>query len=146
MTPLDVVRVIEQHADGTVTHEAHITLTDTAWRQLVGDVAARFVHLRANGHPVLRRMLAAGHRPACLTQQDALTDLVTMLTGPTHRGSAHTLPPLWEVTPDEATELAHALDDAAQEPAVCGCGSVVHQPSDLTTTCGQCVDRLGGDR
>jgi hypothetical protein len=143
---LDVVAVIEEETNGDIRHDVQLTLTDVQWRMLVGDIAARILHLRANGRPVLGKLLAAGSRPCGIVQQNALTDLVTMLSGVTYPGSAHTLPPQWDLAPEDAGHLVQMLTEALEEPVVCACGAVVHQPSQLTGTCGGCVDLMGGDR
>lgn len=141
----DVVPIIEDERDG-LRHEVRLTLTDVQWRQLVGDIAARVLTLRGQGRPVLTKLLAAGHRPSGTVQQDALTELVQMLAGPTHRGSAHTLPPMWDLSPEDAGALVLALSEASDDPVFCPCGAVVQQPTQLTNTCGGCVDQLGGNR
>ena len=141
----DVAPLIEQE-QRAVTHQVQVTLTDVQWRMLVADIAARVLTLRADSRPVFSKLLAAGTRPAGLVQQRALDELLVMLAGPTHRGSAHHLPPVWSLTPDDAAVLALALTEAAEDPVECACGSVVQQPTALTNTCGACADRLGGDR
>ena len=142
----DVVKVVEQDADWAIHHNVQVTLTDVQWRMLVGDIAARVLTLMSDGHPVIAKLMAAGVRPCDTHQQDALTDLVQLLAGPTHRGSTHTLPPLWDLTPEDADHLAMRLGEAALDPIECPCGAVVQQPTRLTGTCGGCVDRIGGDR
>jgi hypothetical protein len=137
----DVTRIVEEDL-----HQVELSLTDAQWRELVGDIAARVLTLRGQGRPVLTKLLAAGVRPGSMAQQDALTELVGMLKGSTHRGSAHALPPSWALTPEDATRLGCELWDAAEEPVVCGCGARVQQPTELTNTCGSCVARLGGNR
>jgi hypothetical protein len=142
---LNVTPIVEQHRDG-VHHEVQLELTDVQWRQLVGDIAARILTLRGQGRPILSKLMAAGVRPTGIAQQRALDELLELLHGPTHKFSAHHLPPVWDLTPEDAGHLALQLAEASEEPVPCECGDVVQQPTQLTTTCGSCVDRLGGDR
>ena len=78
----DVTPVIEQDRDGTVHHDVQVTLSDVAWRMLVGDVAARMVTLRSHSRPLWTRVIVAGHRPTSLTQQAGLDELVGELDDP----------------------------------------------------------------
>lgn len=142
----DATAVVEQDNHGSITHEVQVTLTDVQWRMLVADIAARILYLRSHRRPILGTLMAAGVRPNGVGQQRALDELLAMLTGPTHLGSAHSLPPTFTLTPEDAGAFALALAEASDDPVECACGNVVHQPSGLSTTCGFCADRLGGDR
>lgn len=147
VSPIRVQPLVEQERDGTVRHEVHLDLHGIDWRMLVGDIAARIHYLRSTGHAEVGPLLAAaGVRPCDFEQQGALTKLVALLAGVTHQGSQHTLPPKWVLTPDGAVEMIRDLDAAATPPVVCPCGAVVQQPTQLTTTCGGCVDAIGGNR
>lgn len=145
--PLTAQPRIEQERDGTVTHVVEVRLSDVAWRMLVGDIARRLHAIRgANTVAIWALLHRAGEPRGSIGREDALTDLVALLGGPTFRGSPHGLPPTFELTIDQADSLIFALAEATEEPVVCACGNVVQQPTQLTTTCGPCVDRLGGDR
>lgn len=142
----DVVPVVEQERDG-VRHEVQLTFTEVQWRQLVGDFARRLHTIRgANTVAIWALLHRAGEPRSSMAREDALSDLVRILAGQTHRGSAHCLPPSWDLTPEDAGVLALALSEAADEPVVCACGNVVQQPTQNTETCGACFDRLGGNR
>lgn len=146
-TLLDVVPVVEQEANGDITHQVQLTLTDVQWRMLVGDIARRLHDIRgANTVAIWALLHRAGEPRSSIEREDALTDLVKILSGTTFRGSAHSLPPQWDLSPEDAGALALALAEASEDPVECGCGNVVQQPTQLTNTCGVCVDRLGGNR
>ena len=107
----------------------------------MGDFAARVRWLHEGGAAIFTTLLEAGKRPGGTSQQDALTLLVTQLAGPTFIGSAHSLPPTFTHTPEEAGELLVDLSSPLDEPVQCRCGRYVEQPTQLTDTCGVCVDR-----
>ena len=126
------------------THTVQIALTDVAWRQLVGDIA-RAIYDRRTHAGIYALILAAGRPVNDQDRADALTKLVARLNGRVAPGSNYTLPPMWDLAPESAMAFGSELAEAAEDPAVCRCGNVIAKPSELTTTCDQCVTRLGGD-
>lgn len=123
-----------------VRHEVHLELAGIDWRMLVGDFAARIQTLREQGRPITALLAGAGRRPCDADQQAALTELLSLLAGPTHIGSPHSLPPTWAMTPEAAVAMAGVLDDAANPPVECHCGRAVPRPSQLTDECDVCTD------
>ena len=114
--PLRAHALIENTRNGDVTHDVQVELTDVAWRTLVGDFAARVRWLHEGGAAIFTTLLEAGKRPGGTSQQDALTLLVTQLAGPTFIGSAHSLPPTFTHTPDEASASASTCPSPPTSP------------------------------
>ena len=133
--PLTVDRVIENHRDGSSTHQVQITLSDAEHRQLVGDIARRIYQLSVRGQAsgVRHLLLGAGRPERDLHQSDALTRLMRVLSMPAPSV-------LLDAAGDEAAAFATAVEAALEEPASCHCGLAIEDPNPLVTDCGACAD------
>lgn len=135
--PLVVDRVVENHFDGSHTHEVTLTLSAVQWRQLVGDIARRIQQLRQQGQPITSKLAAAGVMPSSAEQQDALSEVLALLAMP--RPSV-TLDPGAHTYDRFLGDLAWA----SAEVTVCSCGRAAR----LGTECDVCYARhdrrLGG--
>lgn len=133
--PLTVERVADTEPDGTETHQIRVTLSRSEMRTIIGHIA-RAVY-QANS---LHATLLAGRPPGPgehLDQILRVEDLAQLLHLP-----GHTI----TLSPAEVDDLIIDLEEAALDSCRCACGQLVQQPTQLTTTCGSCVERLGGDR
>ena len=139
--PFVVEAVVEQHPDGTDSHHVRATLTDAAWRNLVGDIARAMLRARSAGQATTAKLYGAGYPVNDRHRMDALTDLVRSLQ------SVGQGPASWLLTADDQTDaLAEALDVAQAIPSACwSCGRWIEQPSslDVSTGCARCHERRG---
>ena len=128
---LEVDRVVENHRDGTGTHQVQITLSAVEHRQLVGDIARRLFALRVRGEGIHHLLLAAGRPGNDAARADALTDLMRVLAMPR---------PGVVLEVDDAEAFHVAVEEALAEPVTCHCGLLVESRDPLITECGACAD------
>lgn len=127
-SPVDVTPVIEHNIDGTDTHLVQIALRHHAMREVVQAVARAYLTGRIYTH----MLIAAGQTgTAGMDAANAVARAVGM-------GAA----PVWDLSPDDATALGHALLESAEEPRPCDhCGRLVDLLGEAE--CGTCQEIPG---
>lgn len=126
---LEVDRIVENHQDGTGTHQVQFTFSKVEHRQLVGDIARRILALRVRGEGIHHLLLAAGRPGNDTDRADALSDLMRVLAMPA---------PAVVLEVEEAEAVAVQLEEALAEPATCHCGLLVDVREG--SECGRCAD------
>lgn len=134
MPTFEIDQIAENNPDGTITHQVQVTLVEVKWREVLSDLVRQLYRARVRGRKPFTKVMAAGGTTG-LEHLDLMRDL-------RNRGLVGQDAPSWLLSPQEATDLANALAEAAEEPEMCStCHErVIEQPTALTFECGRCAD------
>jgi hypothetical protein len=132
MMHLQVDKVAYNDRGGEPHHEVQVTLADSTWQAILLLLCQQLYRARVRGAKPFTKVMAIG----AARRGDRVEALARLRN---HALVGQETPSL-TFSPQEATELAQALLEAAEEPVACRCGRLVEQPSQLVNSCGICED------